>query len=362
MTIASMMALRRFALSVVLVLAVSHALERPASAQGACDAGVICTDVDHDGFLACGCPHAGTPCDCDDADPTTFPGSPEACDAPRDNDCNGVVPDRCAAKRGCLGSVCVPECVPLSDFGCAIDSTFAPQPDGRCLCAPKDCSLFGCPPGFTCDDAKTCVPSCHPGVKCPHGQRCRGFGCVDPCAEVTCPAGAACRDGLCVPSCGCCPDGEGCDPAASPPACIETRCIGVRCPGGLHCENGACVDDCAGVVCPPQRVCRLVSRNGAPARGACVDLCSPSPCKPGFACDFHSGACTPLPTAEGGITAPEDVDDGSEVAGAGWRCSSSGLARGSVMMAFAGFGALVVLAVRRRRRRARSASEEGEVR
>lgn len=340
------------ALAVAVLVAVLVAVPRVASAQGACDGGALCADDDRDGFLACGCPYAGTPCDCDDADPAAYPGSPEACDAPLDRNCNGAKAERCPAKRGCLGSVCVAECVPLSDFGCTTGSKFATQADGRCLCEPEDCALFGCPPGLTCDDAKKCVPSCHPGVRCPHGQRCRGFGCVDPCAEVTCPAGLACRDGLCVPSCTCCPEGESCDPTAPVPRCIETACVGARCGGGTHCERGACVDDCAGVVCPPQRVCRQVSLNGAATRGTCVDLCSPTPCKPGFACDWRTGGCTPLPIAEGGLTAPEAIDDGFEVGGAGWFCAASSFTSGSAVTAVAGVAGLFGFVVRRRRRRA----------
>ena len=116
-----MFVLRRCASSTALALALAFAAPHVASAQGACDAGALCGDDDQDGFLACGCPYAGTPCDCDDADPATFPGSPEACDAPLDRNCNGAKAERCPAKRGCLGSVCVPECIPLSDFGCTQD-------------------------------------------------------------------------------------------------------------------------------------------------------------------------------------------------------------------------------------------------
>lgn len=341
-------------LAPVIVL-VAMLVPRAAFAQ-ACDVdGGVCPDDDHDGVAACGCPWAGTPCDCDDTDPTVFPGAPESCDAPKDNNCNGVGPDVCPKKKGCLGSVCVPECIPLDDFGCAVGSTFARQPNGQCLCAPSDCTLFGCPPGSTCDADKKCVPSCPPEVRCPHGEVCRGFGCVDPCAGITCPANAVCSEGLCIPSCLChaCPQGETCDLGAPVPACVETACVGVKCGTGQHCEHGTCVDDCDGVVCPPMRVCRRVSVNGAPAKGECVDLCAPSPCKPGFACNWKDGSCTPLPTADGGLVLPAFEGEYLEVAGAGWRCSASGAFGASALGVLGAGGAMLAFVLRRRKKNPR---------
>jgi len=51
-------------------------------------------DADGDGFMIC----AG---DCDDSDPTTYPGAPELCDG-KDNDCDGVIDE------GCTPPVCEP--------------------------------------------------------------------------------------------------------------------------------------------------------------------------------------------------------------------------------------------------------------
>lgn len=45
----------------------------------------------------------------DDKDPTVYPGAPEACDAPKDLNCNGGGADPCPKKKGCLKGVCVPE-------------------------------------------------------------------------------------------------------------------------------------------------------------------------------------------------------------------------------------------------------------
>ncbi|MBX3218936.1 MAG: putative metal-binding motif-containing protein [Labilithrix sp.] len=341
----------------LLAVLVGVHLPRVAAAEIVCDAGTVCPDSDNDGFAACGCPWSGTPCDCDDTDPTIFPGAPETCDSTRDNNCTGIVADPCPKKTGCLDSTCVPACIPLDDFGCPWGSGFAHAPDsGTCLCKPDDCAMFGCPAGLTCDDAKACVANCNPGVRCPHGQICRGFGCVDPCAEVTCPEGAICKGGRCLPSCACdpassCPPGETCDLSAPIPACVETACVGVRCPAGSHCERGACIDDCEGVVCPPKRVCKKVSVNGDPAQAKCVDLCSPDPCKVGEECDWRTGMCTLIPLPEGGgLIAPPELVDPLDVAGAGWLCTTSGLAHASAIAVITSAGAVLMFALRRRGR------------
>jgi hypothetical protein len=307
----------------------------------ACDAGV-CADGDGDGFPACPCA-ASAACDCDDGDPTTFPGAPETCDAPSDRNCNGIPAAVCPAAHRCLASVCVPECRPLDDFGCDPRSACEVRGGFR-LCVPRDCSVFGCPPGTTCDDAEQCVPLCHPGVRCPFGQRCRGVGCVDPCEGVACAAGAACVDGICAPACDCpgppCAGGTICDPARG--TCIEAGCLGVACPAGTHCEGGLCADDCKDVVCPPQRVCRVA---GDPARGRCVDLCSPSPCAATDACDWRTGVCTPPPPADGGLVDPQaDLTLGT-VTGGG--CNTGG--RTSFLFAVAIAAGILALARRRLR-------------
>ncbi|MBS2012040.1 MAG: putative metal-binding motif-containing protein [Deltaproteobacteria bacterium] len=299
-----------------------------AAAQPACDAGVACTDRDGDGFMPCACAPPGVACDCNDDDATVFPGAPERCDGPADKSCNGVV-DPCGPKTGCVAGACVPECLPLDDFGCITGSRLTTI-GGRCLCVPDDCSVFGCPPGETCDDEKRCVPNCHAGVRCPPGEICRGKGCVDPCAGVACPSGA-CIGGVCLPV-----------------ECRDATCDGVRCAAGSHCEKGACVTDCTGVVCPPERICRSVDAGNGATRGACLDLCSPDPCPIDKACDWRSGTCTPKATREGGLLGEDEARELLLVAGAGWSCDvgrAAGLSAGSLVL-----GAIAIVALRARRR------------
>jgi hypothetical protein len=356
---------RAIALALALATSVAAASSVTSIARAAvgpgCDAGAPCPDVDDDGFVSCACAAPGAPCDCDDADPRAFPGAPEACDAVEDLDCSGGAGFACGTKKGCLRSVCVPECIPLDDFGCA---TYAHCEDkgGQRLCA-GDCSIYGCPPGSTCDDAKTCVPDCDANVRCPAGQRCRALGCVDPCEGIVCAAGAACSNGRCVASCDCspantgCAPGEACDRSMPIARCVEQACVGVTCPAGSHCTAGKCTDDCEGVVCPPERVCKQVGRDAGTTHGACVDLCSPDPCALPFVCDWRTGTCLPPTFPEAGlapVTDPEPPQEALFVGGAGVSCTTGGLGRASAMGAAACALSFALLMARRARRRRRS--------
>lgn len=282
--------------------------------------------------MPCACAPAGIACDCNDSDPTIFPGAPERCDGPSDKTCNGVV-DPCPPKKGCYAGTCVPECIALDDFGCVPGSRLTTVA-GRCLCVPDDCSIFGCPPGETCDDDTKCVPNCHPGVRCPPGEICRGAGCVDPCAGIVCPGGGACVGGVCLPG-----------------ACADTTCNGISCARGSHCERGTCVADCTGVVCPPERVCRSIDAGGGATRGACLDLCTPDPCSIDKYCDWRNGACLPKSTREGGLVGEDEARDLLLVAGAGWTCDVGRAARLSAISIAVGLAALMALRLRRGRRR-----------
>lgn len=289
-----------------------------------------------------------------------FPGAPESCDATKDLNCNGVIGEPCGADGGCIHSQCAPECVPLDDFGCR-PYAFCEEKNGQRLCVGVDCSVYGCPPGSTCDDAKTCVTNCNAAVRCPFGQVCRGVGCVDPCDGVTCGGGAVCERGRCVASCDCAPGstgcaaGQGCDRGLPVPRCVEQACVGVTCPAGLHCAAGACVDDCSGVVCPPERVCQKRAEDGGPLRGACVDLCAPNPCSLPMVCDWRTGTCLAAAFPEAGLRPADDPDaalDAGRVYGGGG-CSMGGVAGASATGALGAALAFVLLTVRRSSRRRR---------
>jgi hypothetical protein len=324
-----------------------------------CEAGVPCADDDGDGFMACACAPPGTACDCDDGDPNAFPGAPERCDATKDLNCNKVVPEPCGEKAGCFKGTCVPECIPLDDFGCGIGNRCESQPNGQRLCAGPDCSAFGCPVGATCDETKVCVANCNANVKCPFGQRCRGSGCVDPCDGVVCGPGASCQNGRCLPSCDCfpgstgCVAGEACDRSTSVARCVEQGCEGVVCADGTHCAAGKCVDDCAGVVCPPKRVCEHVGSDGGTTRGQCVDLCPPGICAKPMVCDWRTGTCLLPDFPEAGLqpVATGGEDDLLFVGGAGITCTTNGLARVSATGGIAAALSFVLLLARRARRR-----------
>lgn len=337
-----MAVLRWFCVALALVMGSGVLAPRLASAQPAGCSLPACADADGDGFVRCDCAPAGIACDCDDANANVHPGAAEACDSPVDVSCNGVAGEPCSASTGCYRGVCIGRCVPLDDFGCPADTFCETQPDLLKLCVPKDCSIYGCPPGSTCDDAKTCVPTCTAEVKCPAFRRCRGEGCIDPCANVACPDGTACIDGRCERACTC--PGVGCAGtlACDSPSgrCIEAACANVPCGPGTHCENGACVDDCANVVCPTKRVCRV--RGG---RGECVDLCNPDPCTSAFECQWRTGECTPRAIGDGGLARPADDEEadvrglGFRLAGGGCACEQAAFSRGF------GLGALLLIAV-----------------
>lgn len=350
------------ALAVFTAAGLAGAPDARAAGGPGCEAGAPCPDSDHDGYVACACAPQGTACDCDDTDPTAFPGAPERCDATKDKNCDGVVAASCGAKMGCLGGMCVQECVPLDDFGCGIGNHCESQPSGQRLCAGPDCTAFGCEPGFTCDDTKVCVPDCTPNVKCPAGQLCRGTNCSDPCDGVACGPGSSCRAGQCVASCDCspgssgCAAGETCDRSAPVPRCIEASCLGVSCPSGKRCAGGACIDDCAGVVCPPKRVCRHVAVDGGSERGECVDLCPLGTCVLPMVCDWRTGTCEPPKYPEAGL-APVGLGGDADAlfaGGAGLTCTTNGLARASATGGLGATLAFGVLLLRRRLRRRRS--------
>jgi len=135
--------------------------------------------------------------------------------------------------------------------------------------------------------------------------------------------------------------------------------VGVVCSGATHCAAGRCIDDCEGVVCPPKRVCRSVTTTIGGAndtmRGRCIDLCMPNPCPSPLVCDWRNGACREPTIRDGGLApvpgAP--VDEALFVGGAGFTCTTGGLARASLTGGLATVLAMGLLLARRAHRRAR---------
>jgi MYXO-CTERM domain-containing protein len=276
----------------------------------------VCPDADGDGYVACTCAGAPPVCDCDDSDPNTHPGAPEACDAPKDYNCNGHHPEPCSAGLDCWQSICIPECNGV-EFGCPPGATCESVDTGIRLCVPTDCTVGGCPPGSACDPvSKTCKPACD-NVSCPHGQKCVTGQCVDPCGTAQCQAGFTCFEGVCQAPCNCfagdvgCPNGASCDRANDAGfgsnTCVPPACVGITCSMGTYCESadgGApqCLGGCNGVVCPAGQACVVTDAGSA----ECENLCAGKTCPAGQVCDPTNGNCKAAPPSDaGGLLSPD---------------------------------------------------------
>jgi hypothetical protein len=198
---------------------------------GGCMPGNPNCDADGDGFPA--------GMDCDDNDPSTFPGAMEQCDG-RDNNCNGIADEGCS---GCMAGD--PACdadadgVPAGmDCNDQDPQTFPGAPelcdmrDNNCdgmvdeNCGSGTCSVVtqtGCPTGLACyfvnqTGATTCLP---PG-NVPRDAPCTGMAlneCAPP-AVCTSPNGVNPRCfGICDPA-----DPMGCSP---PQHCLASPLPGI---------------------------------------------------------------------------------------------------------------------------------------
>jgi Cys-rich repeat protein len=203
-----------------------------------------CPDDDGDGFNTC----RG---DCDDANPTVFPGAQEACDQ-IDNDCDGVVDE------GCGGLPCT------SDADC---------PAGNDECAPDEMCVNGicqaiCVPAVEvcdgvdndCDGLVDEGCGCANGADCAAGEACCANVCVDvlfddnncgACGQA-CAQGESCERGVCVPDTNPCSTNSDCDDGDpnTYDYCYNGVChhewfcqTDADCPAGQMCIDGMCMYD-----------------------------------------------------------------------------------------------------------------------
>jgi hypothetical protein len=286
---------------------------------------VVPGDSDGDGFAA---RQAGGS-DCDDQDPFTYPGAPEACGGTGllDRDCDakpGCADEDCAGKPcgndgGCVDQVCQGSLKEVCGDGVDNDA------DGDVDCLDDDCGNEPCDDGTACTQgercgvdaagSRGCIPSTDPGdtVRCtsPPGPCFLGAGTCDP-ADGSCQydvnpdkVGASCDDGQA------CTTGDRCQ--------LDGGCGGAQtvCPA-----KGACFG--AGTCNPADGGCEypVVLANSCDdgdgctlgdhcvADGGCehddVVSCDAGPCQVS-ACEKATGACKVTSNRANGL-ACEDGD------------------------------------------------------
>ncbi|MBW1808577.1 MAG: hypothetical protein JRJ87_10320 [Deltaproteobacteria bacterium] len=260
-----------------------------------------CPDADGDGYNVCRD-------DCNDNDPTVFPGAYEACDN-IDNDCDGIVDegcggqpcqssDDCAAGEICWDGICVAMCT--NDAECAAGQVCV---NGICqvacipeaeVCDGRDNDCDGLvDEGFDLQNDPSNCGGC--GMVCAAGESCVRGVCSGGCtSDEDCPGGM-CDNGICVYTCpdqdqdgygeGFCGDCNDNDATIHPGAAeicddIDNDCDGLvdegcqvycrsndECAAGEICYNGVCVSPCqADSDCAPGELCE---------NGMCVAGCTP---------------------------------------------------------------------------------------
>jgi hypothetical protein len=243
-----------------------------------------CADEDGDGVFA---PPCGD--DCDDGDPTNFPGNIEACDDGRDNDCNQE-PD--CRDPSCLNRPCDDQ------NSCTLDDVCVEG--GQCVGDPNDCDDQNVCTDDRCDpQSGQCLHEPLIGQACEDGDLCtvKDICVEDPTGNVSCEGipvicddGDQCTRDLCDPSTGLCqflPDpGAPCDDGD---LCTENdRCVQEP-TGAIFCQG-------APVGCDDSNLCTIDFCD--PDSGECVYqpiICDDGNVCTADACNPDTGQCEYLP-------------------------------------------------------------------
>ena len=167
-------------------------------------------DDDADGFCDADMTTVGNPAacgsgggDCNDGDPTIYPGATELCDL-KDNDCDGELdgPLCCGKDTDCNDdNPCTTDTCNMDDSTCIFTPSNSSCDDGN-LCTMNDTCLNGVCTGGSeqnCDDGEPCTQdSCHATQGCLH-EVAEGLPCI--AFEIAiCEISGVCGTGGCSPT------------------------------------------------------------------------------------------------------------------------------------------------------------------